>query len=153
MKYNLQNKMQIIYFLRACNNIDSDHVCHVVMYSIFLIRARDSDVWINYFGPMRQFRSRSAIFLTFSFLDVKCILTNIILSTICQMYNQTFSDVLHEILLCIIFIFPTEGNKSLRSIGAPSCSPAFFKGRKLCDFLFTTFLLEFLIGENFVSPS
>ena len=27
----------------------------------FLIRARDRDVWINYFCPMRQFRWRSAI--------------------------------------------------------------------------------------------
>ena len=31
MKNNLQIKMQITYFLTACNNIDFDHVCHVIM--------------------------------------------------------------------------------------------------------------------------
>ena len=32
MKNNLQNKMQIIYFLVATKNIDFDHVCHVIVY-------------------------------------------------------------------------------------------------------------------------
>ena len=32
MKNNLQNKMQITFFLMASNNIDFDHVCHVDMY-------------------------------------------------------------------------------------------------------------------------
>ena len=38
------------------------------------------------------------------FLDVKLVLTNIILKTICQLYNQTIWDMLHEILQQIIFI-------------------------------------------------
>ena len=38
----LNNKKN--YFLMASNNIDSAHVCHVIMYRYFLIRARDSDV-------------------------------------------------------------------------------------------------------------
>ena len=46
----------------------------------FLIRARDFDVRINYFCPMRQFRSRSEIVLKFIvFISVKLVLTNIIL--------------------------------------------------------------------------
>ena len=46
----------------------------------FLIHARDCGVWINYFCPMRQFRSRSEIVLKFIvFLSVKLVLTNIIL--------------------------------------------------------------------------
>ena len=32
MKNNLQNKMQIIYFLMASKNIDFDHVCHVIVH-------------------------------------------------------------------------------------------------------------------------
>ena len=32
MKNNLQNKMQITFFLVARNNIDFDHVCYVNMY-------------------------------------------------------------------------------------------------------------------------
>ena len=32
------------------------------------------------------------------FLGVKLVLANIILLTICQMYNKTISDVLHKIL-------------------------------------------------------
>ena len=32
MKNNLQNKMQITLFLMASNNIDFDHMCHVIMY-------------------------------------------------------------------------------------------------------------------------
>ena len=32
MKTNLQNKMQITFFLMASKNIDFDHVCHVVVY-------------------------------------------------------------------------------------------------------------------------
>ena len=31
MKNNLQNKMQILFFVMASNNIDFDHVCHVTM--------------------------------------------------------------------------------------------------------------------------
>ena len=46
----------------------------------FLIRARDCDVLINYFCPMRQFRSRSENVLKFIvFLSVKLVLTKIIL--------------------------------------------------------------------------
>ena len=42
-----------------------------------LIRALDCDVWINYFCPMSQFRSRSAIVLKFILiLCVKLVLTN-----------------------------------------------------------------------------
>ena len=44
MKNNLQNKMQNTFLVMASNNIDFDHVCHVNMYSSFLIGARDSDV-------------------------------------------------------------------------------------------------------------
>ena len=32
MKNNLQNKMQITFFLMTSNDIDIDHVCHVNMY-------------------------------------------------------------------------------------------------------------------------
>ena len=32
MKNNLQNKMQITFFVMASNNIDFDHVRHVNMY-------------------------------------------------------------------------------------------------------------------------
>ena len=32
MKNNLQNKMQIIFFLVATNNIEFNHVCHVIVY-------------------------------------------------------------------------------------------------------------------------
>ena len=32
MKNNLQNKMQIIFFLVATKNIDFNHVCHVIVY-------------------------------------------------------------------------------------------------------------------------
>ena len=32
MKNNLQNTMQIIFFLMASKNIDFDHVCHVIVY-------------------------------------------------------------------------------------------------------------------------
>ena len=32
MKNNLQNKMQIIYFLVATKNIEFDHMCHVIVY-------------------------------------------------------------------------------------------------------------------------
>ena len=32
MKNNLQNKIQITFFLMASNNIGYDHVCHVNMY-------------------------------------------------------------------------------------------------------------------------
>ena len=31
MKNNLQNKMQITFFLMASKNIDFGHVCHVVV--------------------------------------------------------------------------------------------------------------------------
>ena len=31
MKNNLQNKMQIIYFLVATKNIEFNHVCHVIV--------------------------------------------------------------------------------------------------------------------------
>ena len=41
MKNNLQNKMQITFFLMTSNNIDFDHVCQVNMYRYFFIRARD----------------------------------------------------------------------------------------------------------------
>ena len=37
-------------------------------------------------------------------LGVKLVLTNIIFKFFCQLYNQTISDVLHEILHQIIFI-------------------------------------------------
>ena len=33
MKNNIQNKMQITYFLMATKNIDFDHVYHVIVYS------------------------------------------------------------------------------------------------------------------------
>ena len=33
MKNNLQNKMQIIYFLMACKNSDFDHVRPVIVYA------------------------------------------------------------------------------------------------------------------------
>ena len=32
IKTNLQNKMQITYFLMASKNIDFDHECHVIVY-------------------------------------------------------------------------------------------------------------------------
>ena len=32
MENNLQNKMQINFFLMASDNFDFDHVCHVNMY-------------------------------------------------------------------------------------------------------------------------
>ena len=35
MKNNLQIKMQITYLLIASENIDFDHVCHVIMYKYF----------------------------------------------------------------------------------------------------------------------
>ena len=41
-------------------------------------------------------------------LGVKLALTNVILYTICQMLNQTISNVLHEILYQIIFILLTR---------------------------------------------
>ena len=41
MKINLQNKMQITFFLMSSKNIDFDYVCHT---SNFLIRSRDSGV-------------------------------------------------------------------------------------------------------------
>ena len=41
-------------------------------------------------------------------LGLKLVLTNIILSTIYQINNETFSKVLHEILHQIIFILPTR---------------------------------------------
>ena len=43
MKNNLQNKMQITYVLMTGKNIDSDHVCHVIV-NRFCICARDCDV-------------------------------------------------------------------------------------------------------------
>ena len=42
-------------------------------------------------------------------LDVKLVLTNIILETICQIYNWTISDV----LLTKSFLYYQQGNKSL----------------------------------------
>ena len=69
--------MQITFSLISSKSIDFDHVCHT---GHFLISARDSDVSINHFCPMRQFRSQSAIFKKFIvFLGVKLVLTNIIL--------------------------------------------------------------------------
>ena len=32
MKNNLQNKMQISFFLVATKNIEFNHVCHVIVY-------------------------------------------------------------------------------------------------------------------------
>ena len=32
MKNNLQNKMQITFFLMASKNVDFDHVCRVVVH-------------------------------------------------------------------------------------------------------------------------
>ena len=32
MKNNIQNKMQITYFLMASENIDFDHIYHVTVY-------------------------------------------------------------------------------------------------------------------------
>ena len=32
MKYDLQNNMQLIYFLMTSKNIDFDRVCHVILY-------------------------------------------------------------------------------------------------------------------------
>ena len=86
--------MQITYFLLASKNIDFDHVRNVV----FLIHARDIDVWINHFCPMKQFRWQSAIFLKFiTFFCCKVSFNKFILLTICQMQNYTISNVLHKI--------------------------------------------------------
>ena len=101
--------MQItfFFFLMSGKNIDFDHVCHT---GNFLIRAHDSDVWINYFCPMRQFQSRSAIFFWkfIIFFGVTLVLTKIILKIICRMYILTILDVLHETLPQVFFILPTR---------------------------------------------
>ena len=48
------------------------------------------------------------VFKLYHILGVKLILTNMILSTICQINTLTISKVLHEILHQIIFILPTR---------------------------------------------
>ena len=53
MKNNLHNELQITYFLMASKNIFFGYVCHVIVYRKFS--------FINYFCPMGQFRSQSAI--------------------------------------------------------------------------------------------
>ena len=47
-------------------------------------------------------------FLFILILDVKLVLTNIILLTSCKLYNQTILDVLHEILHQII-VYDQQG--------------------------------------------
>ena len=71
MKNNVQHKMQIAFFLMASKNVEFDHMCRVIVYRYFLICAHDCEVWINYFCPVKQFRSRSMIFLKI-YLNCKC---------------------------------------------------------------------------------
>ena len=80
MKNNLQNKMQITYFLMASKNIVLITCVMRSCTGIFLIRVRDCDLSINYFCPMRQFRSGSVFFFFFFFYhNFRCRVTDIIL--------------------------------------------------------------------------
>ena len=79
----------------------------------FLIRARDCDIWINYYCPMRQFRWRSEIFFKlYHILGVKLVLTNTILSTIYQSILRLFWKCCKK-YFTKSFLYYQQGNKSL----------------------------------------
>ena len=86
--------------------MDSDVSCdHVQVIFLFMHMIVTFDY--IFFCPMRQFRSRTSIF--FNFLIFKCKVRFEKYYSICQMYNQTISDVLNKILHYISLYYQPKG--------------------------------------------